>query len=1141
MTTAMDAEEVKQPGETESASMKLFDIKFDHRTNTVILVLIDLFGNKNLARVLRFRPKIYFRLKDRDAYAKIEEAVNTLAGFTGDASLTRTEKPMQNLVGYDEPTVAYCIECTLSKYYTLIRFIETGRLHRSRDDDSDMDQALGTISNIKLDQQFYFVTKTYPCCWIYTTKSSNIIFNISDVKPDEHTKALPEIRGSFDLEVDNHFDNENRGFPSGKLGSRIQIIGLVITSLNPNFTPRNYCFSLQDINKPLGRGFENTTVFSFQNKENDLKKSERELIIKFIKTVKKEKISILQAHNGSGFDWEMIFDRVKYLKISEEFWGEFTILPKKGYDKCQMWASGEVVERSKLQMGVKRILKSLNLDVLGLTYYDTFEYSEKTFSSLESYKLDDLGMTFLGKPKYEMDYQELFRFYIGEPNEDELRKFGCKEEWRKEAIRETAEYCMMDCLLVDQLSDKWNMCATVNELASARYTNVRKYISTGEQIKTEAIIHQYCQEHNIFINSENLPSAPDYYQGATVLEPKVGLYTNPLASLDFASLYPSTIIAHNLDWSTILLKKGRLQTPDDLGIPEDMCECTELYQEVSFDSVADMEKYIQNNDISEKETELLFLAAEKQEKNTNAKQTFKISLSHTIVHRPWFVREQYRKGVAPAFLEYFGKLRKAVKKEMKQYKPGTIEHILLDKKQLAIKIIMNSTYGFFGVGDEFGILPCHWVAQVTTSRGRTCIDLTQKHVIEKFSKDALAIEPISYNGIDLIDVDIIYGDTDSVMVEVITSGNFETVENAYELLVFMFWILDYMAKYVSAKFKGQTLEGEEVKIPFCSFKKKKYCAMSYEPDNFTRENFCKWIEGNNSAISAHPLAKGTSSVRRDKPKIMSRIIDSVMKALSPKPPFSKDSILTNVSKIVQNFLQVFSCGIVGETPENQNATITLDDLSITKKIKNINKGSTDYSTPGGDISKVKIPQVQAALKKNHQIAIGAHNAEPKRGGDRVTYIMLNGHEGVSDRAFELDWYKQNQNDPDIQRPDLLHVFLMISKELKEILKLIGLNIDIDTLEEKLKQEKENSTKIICMRESGQKSLYNFIVKQESTSSKKPETAVAPVGLPNPRPQLIQKTLTGQKRIPETESKKPQKKVSKKDGLQQSKLSFSKKK
>ena len=94
----MDAEEVKQPGETESASMKLFDIKFDHRTNTVILVLIDLFGNKNLARVLRFRPKIYFRLKDRDAYAKIEEAVNTLAGFTGDASLKRTEKPMQNLV-----------------------------------------------------------------------------------------------------------------------------------------------------------------------------------------------------------------------------------------------------------------------------------------------------------------------------------------------------------------------------------------------------------------------------------------------------------------------------------------------------------------------------------------------------------------------------------------------------------------------------------------------------------------------------------------------------------------------------------------------------------------------------------------------------------------------------------------------------------------------------------------------------------------------------------------------------------------------------------------------------------------------------------------------------------------------------------
>lgn len=36
------------------------------------------------------------------------------------------------------------------------------------------------------------------------------------------------------------------------------------------------------------------------------------------------------------------------------------------------------------------------------------------------------------------------------------------------------------------------------------------------------------------------------YQGATVVEPKVGFYNRPVATLDFASLYPSIIIAYNL-------------------------------------------------------------------------------------------------------------------------------------------------------------------------------------------------------------------------------------------------------------------------------------------------------------------------------------------------------------------------------------------------------------------------------------------------------------------------------------------------------------------------------------------------------------------------------------------------------------------
>lgn len=44
------------------------------------------------------------------------------------------------------------------------------------------------------------------------------------------------------------------------------------------------------------------------------------------------------------------------------------------------------------------------------------------------------------------------------------------------------------------------------------------------------------------------------YEGATVLEPIAGYYKSPVATLDFASLYPSIMMAHNLCYSTLLPK-----------------------------------------------------------------------------------------------------------------------------------------------------------------------------------------------------------------------------------------------------------------------------------------------------------------------------------------------------------------------------------------------------------------------------------------------------------------------------------------------------------------------------------------------------------------------------------------------------------
>lgn len=44
----------------------------------------------------------------------------------------------------------------------------------------------------------------------------------------------------------------------------------------------------------------------------------------------------------------------------------------------------------------------------------------------------------------------------------------------------------------------------------------------------------------------------EQYEGATVIEPKKGYYAQPIATLDFSSLYPSIMMAHNLCYTTLL-------------------------------------------------------------------------------------------------------------------------------------------------------------------------------------------------------------------------------------------------------------------------------------------------------------------------------------------------------------------------------------------------------------------------------------------------------------------------------------------------------------------------------------------------------------------------------------------------------------
>ena len=56
------------------------------------------------------------------------------------------------------------------------------------------------------------------------------------------------------------------------------------------------------------------------------------------------------------------------------------------------------------------------------------------------------------------------------------------------------------------------------------------------------------------------------YEGATVIEPEKGYYDVPIATLDFSSLYPSIMMAHNLCYTTLVDRS----TIERLGLVKDV-------------------------------------------------------------------------------------------------------------------------------------------------------------------------------------------------------------------------------------------------------------------------------------------------------------------------------------------------------------------------------------------------------------------------------------------------------------------------------------------------------------------------------------------------------------------------------------------
>ena len=110
-----------------------------------------------------------------------------------------------------------------------------------------------------------------------------------------------------------------------------------------------------------------------------------------------------------------------------------------------------------------------------------------------------------------------------------------------------AKYCFQDCNLVHNLMVKNDILTGMSEIANICYVPINFIIMRGQGIKLLSFIAKKCSEKNTLMPVLDVDKGDSSYEGAICLKPHCGLYIdNPVAVVDYASLYPSSMISENI-------------------------------------------------------------------------------------------------------------------------------------------------------------------------------------------------------------------------------------------------------------------------------------------------------------------------------------------------------------------------------------------------------------------------------------------------------------------------------------------------------------------------------------------------------------------------------------------------------------------
>ncbi len=262
--------------------------------------------------------------------------------------------------------------------------------------------------------------------------------------------------------------------------------------------------------------------------------NEKAMVLRFIKIVEELDPDIVTGYNSGNFDIKYLLERSRRIGIVFDL---------------SIFEGGTKIENHGLVERVK-ISGRVHVDMYVVVKFISIVGAAESILKINSKTLKNVYEAITGDSKYNVEKLDIYALWDGD----------------KQGLETLATYNLADAQALEKVYDTF--MPIMIEMARITYNTLSDVcVSTTGQLVEFMLMHSAHEFNEIIPNkptaAESKARLSNPIEGAYVKTPKPGIYEN-LAMFDFRGLYPSIIIAYNIDPSSICIGQSEecYESPD---------------------------------------------------------------------------------------------------------------------------------------------------------------------------------------------------------------------------------------------------------------------------------------------------------------------------------------------------------------------------------------------------------------------------------------------------------------------------------------------------------------------------------------------------------------------------------------------------